>query len=286
MTPFRTVLIFFAAMATAQAATADPVIVLGTIRQQSCAAAVAPGSPLKRNTALDSAAERIARGETLRKAIEDAGYRAVRSALIQISGAASDTDLKRIIDENHCAQISDKGLRDAGAYRRDKDVWIVLAEPFTLPALDPTAVKRRALALVNEARAQPRRCGNREFASAKPVKWSAALERAAVAHARDMAGRSFISHTGTDGGGPGERVSRTGYAWIGVAENIAGGQRDADAVIKGWLTSPGHCANLMDGGFTETGFAFAADARSELGIYWAQVFAAPDIGKRRNRNAQ
>jgi len=206
--------------------------------------------------------------------------------LIQVTGAASNAELTRIIEENHCAQIYDKGLRDVGVYRRDEKIWIVLAEPFTLPALDPAAVKRRVLALVNEARAQPRRCGNREFASAKPVRWSAALERAAVAHARDMAGRSVISHTGTDGSGPGQRVSRTGYGWIGVAENVAAGQRDADAVVKSWLNSSGHCANLMDGGFTETGFAFAADPKSELGIYWAQVFASPDIGKRRNRNAQ
>jgi uncharacterized protein YkwD len=43
---------------------------------------------------------------------------------------------------------------------------------------------------------------------------------------------------------------------------------------QGWLTSPGHCGNIMNSGFTEMGSASATDAGSDFGINWTQVFAA------------
>ena len=74
---------------------------------------------------------------------------------------------------------------------------------------------------------------------------------------------------------PAQRVARAGYSWSVVGENIAAGQRDADTVVKSWLESPGHCANLMNPEYSEVGVAFATNASSAAGIYWAQVFAAP-----------
>jgi len=59
-----------------------------------------------------------------------------------------------------------------------------------------------------------------------------------------------------------------------VAENIASGQKDADDVVRTWLESPGHCANLMNPDMRDMGVAYAFDASSTDGIYWVQVFAA------------
>ena len=39
-----------------------------------------------------------------------------------------------------------------------------------------------------------------------------------------------------------------------------------------WIKSPSHCANLMNPAYTEMGAAFAVNARSEMGVYWTQVF--------------
>jgi uncharacterized protein YkwD len=59
-----------------------------------------------------------------------------------------------------------------------------------------------------------------------------------------------------------------------VAENIASGQTSADEVVQTWLESPGHCVNLMRPEMREMGVAYAFDASSADGTYWAQVFAA------------
>jgi uncharacterized protein YkwD len=87
--------------------------------------------------------------------------------------------------------------------------------------------------------------------------------------------RSSSSGDGSDGSSSGERVTRAGYAWRAVGENIASGQKDADAVVAAWLASPGHCATLMGPYFAEMGVAFAYAPGANPGNYRAQEFAAP-----------
>jgi uncharacterized protein YkwD len=90
-----------------------------------------------------------------------------------------------------------------------------------------------------------------------------------------MANKKFFDHRGSDGSTVGPRAARVGYKWRTVGENIAVGVETPEDVVQGWLDSPGHCANIMAPGFTEMGIAFVVDRKSEAGIYWTQVFAAP-----------
>jgi uncharacterized protein YkwD len=263
-----------AATATWAAPGPDPVAAVNSVRRQGCAVGAASVAALVRDRRLDDAARRVAAGEPLRAAVDATTYRAARATVVQVDGARDETELARVIGQS-CGQVADAALRHAGAFRDAGAVWIVLAEPFTAPTLDRAHVQERVLALVNAARARPRRCGDQDFGSAAPLRWSAALQRAASRHARDMAERGRLGHAGSDGSSASQRVSQAGYVWSAVGENVAAGQRDADAVVRSWLASPGHCANLMSGEFTEVGLAFATNDASDLGIYWAQVFGAP-----------
>lgn len=151
-----------------------------------------------------------------------------------------------------------------------------LLVPDAPPAADPAqAVSHQLFELVNEARARKRRCGWKRFGPAAALVSSDALQRAALSHAEDMAARRTLSHAGRDGSTPGERATRSGYRWRAVAENIAAGQPTARQVVADWLDSPQHCGNLMSPDYSEMGVAFAIAPQSEMGIYWVQVFAAP-----------
>ena len=151
-----------------------------------------------------------------------------------------------------------------------------LLVPGALPAADQTpAVSHQLLELVNEARAQRRRCGWKRFGPSAPLVSSDALQRAALSHAEDMAARRKLSHSGQDGSTPGERATRSGYRWRAVGENIAAGQSTAGQVVADWLKSPQHCGNIMSPDYSEMGVAFAVAPQSEMGIYWVQLFAAP-----------
>ena len=79
----------------------------------------------------------------------------------------------------------------------------------------------------------------------KPLKLNTALTEAAKAHSRDLAKWDRISHYGSDGSNPWDRVKRAGYNAKVAAENVGTGQATIDEVMKGWQASPGHNKNLL-----------------------------------------
>jgi uncharacterized protein YkwD len=92
-----------------------------------------------------------------------------------------------------------------------------------------------------------------------------------------MARRGYFDHAGADGSSPPERVTRGGYDWRIAGENLALGRMTAREAVDGWLASPGHCANIMDPRFTETGVALAPGRERDQPTYWVQSFAAPKV---------
>jgi uncharacterized protein YkwD len=135
-------------------------------------------------------------------------------------------------------------------------------------------VRARVLELVNDARSQSRRCGRESFPAAAPLLPSQLLTRAARNHAVAMARANFFDHSAPDGSQPKDRIARLGYQSRLTGENIALGPESAEEVVRGWLASPGHCANIMDARFEEIGIAYALEDRRRR-IYWVQVFARP-----------
>src|SRR4029078_995800 len=112
------------------------------------------------------------------------------------------------------------------------------------------------------------------FGAPRPLTLNDTLGRAALAHAADMAQYSRFSHEGRDASTPDLRVTRAGYAWKAVGENIAAGQTTPETVVDGWLKSPEHCANIMAPQFRARCRAPSNTGRSQSGIYWVQLFGA------------
>jgi uncharacterized protein YkwD len=271
------VIIATAALLLSQTARADLVDIVNGIRNAGCGRDAPVKTPVESGyEALDAAARLVAAGVELSAALEQSGYRATSSTLINISGVSADPAIREVLADGFCKAVNNPAYKAIGSYVRGNEFWLVLAAPFR--ALDPgnqRTTAERVLALVNDARAEARRCGRRRLAATHALTLSTALTRAAAAHAADMAGNSFMDHRGSDGSSSAERVTRVGYRWRAVGENVAAGQRDAAAVVQSWLESPGHCANLMGPQFTEMGVAFELAPQSDLRILWAQVLAAP-----------
>ena len=100
-----------------------------------------------------------------------------------------------------------------------------------------------------------------------PVTWNDQLAKAAYEHSADMKTKNYFEHIAPDGSNPGERITATGYIWRTYGENIALGYKDEQAVMNGWLTSEGHCKNIMNANFKEMG-------AGREGNYWSQEFGA------------
>jgi uncharacterized protein YkwD len=109
-----------------------------------------------------------------------------------------------------------------------------------------------------------------------PLSIDARLERAATGHTNDQASRCTMSHTGGDGSSAGSRVTRQGYSWGLVAENVAAGQQTVQDVMSAWINSPGHRANLLQSSAVHVGFARATNNNcGSYKVYWTQNFARP-----------
>ena len=153
---------------------------------------------------------------------------------------------------------------------------IVLAQPLLNPDFgDWQEAGHQVLKLVNAARAQGRSCGKAYHQAAPPLHWNAKLAAAALVHSRDMAEHNFFGHKGSNGSTVAARASDEGYLWDSIGENVGTGRAKPEQVVKGWLSSLGHCANIMNGNFTEMAAAYAVNPKSDTLIYWTQVFGKP-----------
>jgi len=258
------------------AAAADIVSSINKVRAQGCAGRPGGEAPLHASRQLDAIARQLERGIELQRAEKEAHYLAATAASIHISGVPDNDAVERVIGNQFCSTAAGSEFREIGIYRGRTDVWIVLAQPFTPPPTRAAAaVSRRVLELTNEARSHARRCGGTLYPAAPSLTLNASLERAALEHSQDMAAHNYMDHTGRDGSTPEERITRAGYKWRTVGENLASGAMTPEEAVSVWIHSPHHCANLMDGHFTQMGIAFAVNPATDAGAYWTQTFGTP-----------
>ncbi|TYB63242.1 CAP domain-containing protein [Nonomuraea sp. PA05] len=121
-----------------------------------------------------------------------------------------------------------------------------------------SAPETAVVSLTNAARAKN---------GCRPLVHDAKLHLAAERHSADMARNNYFSHTSRDGRTFDQRIKATGFVFRQAGENIAKGQPSAAAVVKAWLDSPGHRANIMNCAFTHIGVGHNAK-----GPTWTQDF--------------
>ena len=108
----------------------------------------------------------------------------------------------------------------------------------------------------------------------KPLKLNAELTKAAKAQARDLARWDRISHYGSDGSNPWDRVKRAGYKARLAAENVGTGQISFQEVLRGWKDSPGHNKNLLISDAEHMGIALVQDNKTEFKSFWTLVIGS------------
>jgi uncharacterized protein YkwD len=96
-----------------------------------------------------------------------------------------------------------------------------------------------------------------------PLHPNRSLRRVAQGHSDSMARGGYFSHDGP-GGSPLSRMRAAGYVsrarGYEVGENIAYGTlwlSTPRAIVSGWMHSPGHRANILDGRFRDTAIGVA-----------------------------
>ncbi len=102
---------------------------------------------------------------------------------------------------------------------------------------------------------------------------NAQISKVARIKCQDMINKKYFSHTSPTYGSPFKMMESYGIRFSSAGENIAYGQKTPAEVMRGWMNSPGHRANILSRTYTNIGVGCAT---SKTGVkYWTQMFTKP-----------
>lgn len=101
----------------------------------------------------------------------------------------------------------------------------------------------------------------------KELQYDWELARVARYKSEDMRDNKYFSHTSPVYGSPFDMIKNFGITYKAAAENIAKGQTTPEQVVKSWMNSSGHRANILSTKYTHIGVGYAKD-----GHIWTQQF--------------
>jgi uncharacterized protein YkwD len=128
------------------------------------------------------------------------------------------------------------------------------------PAIEGGRAERQELlCLLNRERAKNGLPGLRE---------EARLDQAAQVQSNDIVARRFFAHVNPDGRAPSDRIDAAGYPRSPLTgENIAWGEEREGTpvrVVRAWMHSPGHRANILQPRYTEIGIGVTPGAPTSV----------------------
>lgn len=135
-------------------------------------------------------------------------------------------------------------------------------QKITVPNLDATkSIESQVIQLTNQERAKH---------GLKPLAADWQLSRVARYKSVDMRDKNYFQHNSPTYGSPFDMMKSFGISYRSAGENIAAGQRTPQEVVKAWMESPGHRANILKSGYTHIGVGHASGG--SYGHYWTQMF--------------
>ena len=116
--------------------------------------------------------------------------------------------------------------------------------------------------------------GARSEAGLSPLSVNAQLTAAAVGHSIDMACHGLISHSGSDGSTPYERIVAAGYA-PSLSSEIIYGSGYPQTAFDWWMSDQIHRDEILNPNVTEIGVGYAYVQGTSAGGYYTVDFASP-----------
>jgi uncharacterized YkwD family protein len=119
-----------------------------------------------------------------------------------------------------------------------------------------SSMEQQVINLVNQERAKN---------GLSALSQDSALMNVAKLKSEDMKNNNYFSHTSPTYGSPFDMLKSFGISYKTAGENIAKGQKTAEAVVSAWMNSEGHRKNILNSAFTKIGVSYVDG-------YWTQIF--------------
>ena len=196
---------------------------------------------------------------------------------IKIAGDGELTDnQKKIADYNNDGKIDVQDVTSA-------QMLISGGETPTQPATQPTTVQPtsqpqpttqpsgsasynkefadKVIELVNAARAKE---------GLSPLTKDTTLANLSNIRSKETA--TQFSHQRPDGTSWSTVLKQNNVSYTAAAENVAAGKNTPEAVVKEWMDSPSHRANIMNSNYNKIGVSCYVDQNAPYRYYWEQLF--------------
>jgi uncharacterized protein YkwD len=176
-------------------------------------------------------------------------------------GSAGRASAKSQQFEDQTRKIPQRANQPTGAQRHGVAAGAACDDSDLMPSdSNEDQLNAAILCLVNAERAG---------AGLSALSERAQLDQAAVGMAKRMVTEQFFAHDTPDGKSVVDRVEPTGYIpnsgdWV-VGENLAWGSgalSTPQAIVNGWMNSPGHKANILAPDYKDIGLAVAMGSPS------------------------
>ncbi|WP_052807467.1 CAP domain-containing protein [Risungbinella massiliensis] len=126
-----------------------------------------------------------------------------------------------------------------------------------------SAIEKEVVRLVNIERSKQ---------GLKPLTIDEKVSSVADKKSQDMKDKGYFDHQSPTYGSPFDMLRKFDVKFSSAGENIAAGQKTAAEVVKGWMNSEGHRANILNASYTHIGVGFVEGG--SYGTYWTQLFIA------------
>lgn len=200
---------------------------------------------------------------------------------IKIAGDGELTDnQKKIADYNNDGKIDVQDVTSA-------QMLISGGETPTQPATQPTTVQPTSQPQpTTQPTTQPSGSANYNKEFADKVIELVNTERAKeglspltkdttltnLSNIRSKEAATLFSHQRPDGTSWSTVLKQNNVSYTSAAENIAAGQNTPEAVVKEWMDSPSHRANIMNSEYNKIGVSCYVDQNAPYRYYWEQLF--------------
>lgn len=118
---------------------------------------------------------------------------------------------------------------------------------------------KQVATLVNEERAK---------VGLAPLTLDVTISKAATTRSKEI--QTSFSHTRPNGSSFSTVLKENGISYKGSGENIAWGQKTPKEVMKAWMNSDGHRANILNKNYTKIGVGYVQNSAGTA--YWTQLF--------------
>jgi uncharacterized protein YkwD len=105
-----------------------------------------------------------------------------------------------------------------------------------------------------------------------PLEVKFGLQYVAQKRSTDMIVRGYFDHVDPQGHDPFWLLRQNGVRYQTAGENIARGQRTPEDVVRDWMNSPGHRANILNPRFGAIGVSAVQNSQTGQ-VYWTQLFS-------------